>query len=403
MRENGLLRGGAMKYAMGLVFVFMVSAFSKLSLADENVTITTYYPSPNGVYRHLRLYPSTAPTCNSAADEGTMYFDNSTVPSKGSICHYNGTGYEWADFGASGGGGGFWAENSTTHNIYNTNTGGSAGIGTNNPDPAYKLSLIGIETGVSSPEQPLLHLEGDGTVQVSMRSASTAVAYAAPQILGRRSRGTIASPTPVQTDDELLILQPQGYKGAGGWGTGGCMEFLANGPFTPTSTPGMIYFETTPSGSTTSSTRMVIKEDGNVGIGLFGPQAPLDVNGSMRLAPSAAPASPAEGTMYYDSTQHAPRFRDATQWNNQISESGSVVIPAGQTTWQVNFHKAYTTPPLVIATPVGSDEDMVFVRDFQLTNTFVVFDIDVMTGGATPSYLGQSTFPQEIDYVVIPR
>jgi hypothetical protein len=109
-----------MKNAIIPVFVFMVLAFSGLAMADENVTITTYYPSPNGVYRNLRLYPSAETTCDASKD-GTMYFNNTTVPSVGRICHYNGTGYEWADFGA--GGSGYWTENSTTHSINNTNPG----------------------------------------------------------------------------------------------------------------------------------------------------------------------------------------------------------------------------------------------------------------------------------------
>ena len=44
---------------------------------SEQITITTYYPSPFGVYRTLRLFPlTTAPTCSTADHAGTMYYDS---------------------------------------------------------------------------------------------------------------------------------------------------------------------------------------------------------------------------------------------------------------------------------------------------------------------------------------
>jgi hypothetical protein len=121
----------------------------------------------------------------------------------------------------------------------------------------------------------------------------------------------------------------------------------------------------------------------------------------LRFVPITAPTTTPEGRVYYDSTLDTLRYRDATQWNNFISEYGSVIIPAGNSTYRVNFRKAYASPPLVIATPVGTAEDMVFVRNYNLTNTYVDFDIDVWTGGGT--FNGVSSASQEIQYVVIPR
>jgi hypothetical protein len=40
---------------------------------NETITITTYYPSPYGVYRNLELYPSDEPTVD--VREGVMYFN----------------------------------------------------------------------------------------------------------------------------------------------------------------------------------------------------------------------------------------------------------------------------------------------------------------------------------------
>lgn len=43
----------------------------------EDITITTYYPSPYGVYNELQLYPHTsAVTPCDAAHIGTMYYNS---------------------------------------------------------------------------------------------------------------------------------------------------------------------------------------------------------------------------------------------------------------------------------------------------------------------------------------
>lgn len=45
--------------------------------AEESITVTTYYPSPYGVYSEMRLYPkleSEATACDSS-QEGLMYYD----------------------------------------------------------------------------------------------------------------------------------------------------------------------------------------------------------------------------------------------------------------------------------------------------------------------------------------
>jgi len=65
------------------VFVFVMS-FSFLTYCfaqygNETITITTYYPSPYGVYKNLEMYPSDEPTVG--VKPGVMYFnkDNNTL------------------------------------------------------------------------------------------------------------------------------------------------------------------------------------------------------------------------------------------------------------------------------------------------------------------------------------
>ncbi|MCX5708562.1 MAG: H-type lectin domain-containing protein [Candidatus Omnitrophica bacterium] len=64
---------------------------------SESLTITTYYPSPYGVYKTIRLYPSEQPS-DSLAQPGVMYFNNTTNTT------YIHNDSVWEIFGAGGGG-----------------------------------------------------------------------------------------------------------------------------------------------------------------------------------------------------------------------------------------------------------------------------------------------------------
>jgi hypothetical protein len=64
-----------------------VSSFGQTN-QSETLTIATYYPSPYGVYRNIRLYPSNEPT-GTAVSRGVMYFDNA----KDTLRFYNNSGW----------------------------------------------------------------------------------------------------------------------------------------------------------------------------------------------------------------------------------------------------------------------------------------------------------------------
>jgi hypothetical protein len=65
------------KKIMSLVIIFLSTTFAYAQ--EESITITTYYPSPYGVYNELRLYPHSPATtpCDSSAT-GTMYYNSTT-------------------------------------------------------------------------------------------------------------------------------------------------------------------------------------------------------------------------------------------------------------------------------------------------------------------------------------
>jgi trimeric autotransporter adhesin len=113
------------------IFVFTISC-SCFAAANytESLTITTYYPSPYGVYGVLKLNPRPRPvTCK----EGEMTYGNNTVPQ--GIYYCNSTN-QWAQLGGSE----FWVEDTATHYIHNSNTGGRVGIGTTAPTERLEVN-----------------------------------------------------------------------------------------------------------------------------------------------------------------------------------------------------------------------------------------------------------------------
>ncbi len=87
--------------AMGLIAGFYIApSFAE----DESFTITTYYPSPYGVYKELRLYPNTSPNTCDATNEGAMYYDDSPTVKQVKVCRKTGTFPDTYDWRLLGGG-----------------------------------------------------------------------------------------------------------------------------------------------------------------------------------------------------------------------------------------------------------------------------------------------------------
>lgn len=111
-------------YIFGLIGLVLVIAGSALA---EEVTLTTYYPAPYGVYKNLRLYPGSAPTCN-ANQRGLLYYNSSN----NTIYVCNGTGWQSLSLPR------WWI--ASGNNIYNTNPG-FVGVKMTNPDAP--LTVLG--------------------------------------------------------------------------------------------------------------------------------------------------------------------------------------------------------------------------------------------------------------------
>lgn len=82
--------------------------------------------------------------------------------------------------------------------------------------------------------------------------------------------------------------------------------------------PTKLSFHTTPAGTASAVERMVIKNDGRIGIGTATPGAKLEVTNTLRLTPTTAPSptcsAATEGTMFYNNTANRICYCDGTSY-----------------------------------------------------------------------------------------
>ena len=77
-----------------MVIAIMINFFVSSPLPAENISLTTYYQAPFGVYDRLRLVPraslATDPHCNDSDDKGVMYYDSGASQTEGLyVCEMN--------------------------------------------------------------------------------------------------------------------------------------------------------------------------------------------------------------------------------------------------------------------------------------------------------------------------
>ena len=176
---------------------------------------------------------------------------------------------------------------------------GNVGIGTT--APSQKLSVVGNITAGDSPDiaaittSPVLKLNKAGQLNVEMVTASD-VSTNSPVFLPLRSRGTLASPSAVQSGDRLFLFGALPY-GTGGWDTYATGLFVETDAAASLHTPTRIRF--VGSDGTNNVEWMRITSTGNVGIGAASPTDKLDVRGNI-VSPTGMLQTPFGGIGSYE-------------------------------------------------------------------------------------------------------
>ncbi len=138
----------------------------------------------------------------------------------------------------------------------------------------------------------------------------------------RRANGTIATPTALLSGDLIGNFGFGGYTGSAFSASAVAIKVSATENWSATAIGAAITFFTTPNGSVTSAERMIIDQDGKVGIGTISPSTTLDIDGPARVksytvagVPSASTAGAGSFIYVSDETGGAVlAFSDGTNW-----------------------------------------------------------------------------------------
>jgi trimeric autotransporter adhesin len=138
---------------------------------------------------------------------------------------------------------------------------GNVGFGTTTP--VFNLNFV------SQVDPAAIAIDGYGTVGINF--------------IGRRARGTLAAPTAIQLNDNIMTMQGRGYGATGFSGSSRAnMKFFAAENWTDAAQGTYISMATTTAGTAGSAERLRITDAGRVGIGTATPNFPLSVNGTVQ-------------------------------------------------------------------------------------------------------------------------
>ncbi|MEM0518686.1 hypothetical protein [Aequorivita flava] len=172
-------------------------------------------------------------------------------------------GGEWKDGANSNGDNLIYAQQASANNVdvvvYDS---GRMGLGTDRPEESLEIKL-----------------PGDNDIQISSVAPPNA-----PNLIFYTTNGTDFANRDFLADNEPIgYITAKAYNGTGKSGDLANIQIKSDGVHTAASLPTKIEFVVTQENSTgidAANPQMVIKNNGNVGIGINDPVLPLDVNGS---------------------------------------------------------------------------------------------------------------------------
>jgi hypothetical protein len=173
----------------------------------------------------------------------------------------------------------------TNFNSIQTSGGVRTGLGTSGTGKVYinfSPSFLGTAGSLGRPVafQTGVHVQNEGESQAGDIYDCYSSGTGLPAIIGRRARGSIASPGEVFDGDNLLVFGGRGWQQFASdfpSALNAAIAFVAAGQFTGSSTPTRITLATTPVGSTSRATRLTVNADGIVVVAGTAAQASFQV------------------------------------------------------------------------------------------------------------------------------